>query len=59
MVSIQRTIEPVGPASLFAFSVDNKVLGGKIVYAVLLGMVYAGLDVAVQLPKTTWKHSQA
>jgi hypothetical protein len=58
MVSIQRTVGPAAAASLFAFSVDNNVLGGNFVYVVLLGIVCAGLCVVVQLPKTTWKHSQ-
>jgi hypothetical protein len=58
MVSIQRTVGPAAAASLFAFSVDNNVLGGNFVYVVLLVIVCGGLCVAVQLPKTTWKHSQ-
>ena len=55
MVSVQRTVGPAAAASLFAFSVENNVLGGNFVYVVLLVVVCAGLGVAVQLPKNTWK----
>ena len=53
MVSIQRTIGPAAAASLFAFSLENNILGGNFAYIVLLATVWAGLGVAVQLPKTT------
>ncbi|KAH8993664.1 major facilitator superfamily transporter [Lactarius deliciosus] len=36
MVSIQRTVGPAAAASLFAFSLDNNILGGNFVYVVLL-----------------------
>ncbi|KAI9443939.1 MFS general substrate transporter [Lactarius indigo] len=55
MVSIQRTIGPAAVASLFAFSLENNVLGGNFAYVVMLGMVWVGLGVAVQLPKEMWK----
>ena len=55
MVSVQRTVGPAAAASLFAFSLENNVLGGNFVYVVLLVVVCAGLGVAVQLPKNTWK----
>jgi L-cystine uptake protein TcyP (sodium:dicarboxylate symporter family) len=58
MASIQRTIGPAASASLFAFSLENNVLGGNFVYVVLLVIVLAGLGVAVQLPETTWKHDE-
>ena len=55
MVSVQRTVGPAAAASLFAFSLENNVLGGNFVYVVLLVVVCAGLGVAAQLPKNTWK----
>ncbi len=55
MVSIQRTVGPTAAASLFAFSLDNNILGGNFAYVVLPAIVWAGLGVAVQLPKTVWK----
>ena len=58
MVSMQRTVAPAAAASLFAFSLDNNVLGGNFAYAVLLVLVCAGLGVALQLPRSTWKHNQ-
>lgn len=58
MTSVQRTIGPAASASLFAFSLDQNILGGNFAYVVLLGVVWAGLGVAVQLPKDTWKHNK-
>ena len=58
VVSIQRTIGPAAAASLFAFSLDNNVLGGNFAYVVLLATVWIGLGVAVQLPKKTWRHNE-
>ena len=57
IVSIQRTIGPAAFASLFAFSLDNNILGGNFVYVVLIGIVWVGLGVALQLPKNMWKHN--
>jgi hypothetical protein len=58
MVSIQRTVGPAAAASLFAFSLEKNILGGNFVYVVLLGIVCAGLGLAVQLTKKTWKHNE-
>ncbi len=58
MVSIQRTVGPAAAASLFAFSLDNNILGGNLAYVVLLTLVWIGLGVAMQLPKNTWKHNE-
>jgi hypothetical protein len=55
MASIQRTIGPAASASLFAFSLDNNVLGGNFVYIVLLAIVWAGIGVSLQLPENMWK----
>ncbi|KAN0136114.1 major facilitator superfamily [Lactarius tabidus] len=57
MVSIQRTIGPATAASLFAFSLDNNILGGNLAYLVMLAIVFVGLRVAVQLPKSAWKQN--
>ncbi|KAF8267052.1 major facilitator superfamily domain-containing protein [Lactarius quietus] len=57
MASIQRTIGPAASASLFAFSLDSNIWGGNFVYVVLLGFVLAGLGVAAQLPRRTWRQS--
>ena len=58
MIAIQRTIGPATAASLFAFSLDNNILGGKFVYVVMLAIVWLGLGVAVQLPGTLWKDKE-
>ncbi|KAI9443966.1 MFS general substrate transporter [Lactarius indigo] len=58
VVSIQRTVGPAAAASLFAFSLNNNILGGNFAYVVLIALVCVGLGVAVQLPKSTWKHNE-
>ncbi|KAH9169218.1 MFS general substrate transporter [Lactarius sanguifluus] len=58
MVSIQRTVGPAAAASLFAFSLDNNILGGNFAYVVLLCLVWVGLAVAVQLPRGLWEHDR-
>jgi hypothetical protein len=42
MVAIQRTIGPAAAASLFAFSLENNILGGNFVYVVMLATVWLG-----------------
>ncbi|KAH9005430.1 MFS general substrate transporter [Lactarius hatsudake] len=58
MVSIQRTVGPAAAASLFAFSLDNNILGGNFAYVVLLCLVWVGLAVAVHLPRSLWEHDR-
>ena len=58
MIAIQRTIGPAAAASLFAFSLDNNILGGKFVYVVALAIVWIGLRIAVHLPENMWKIEQ-
>ncbi|KAH9054528.1 MFS general substrate transporter [Lactarius vividus] len=58
MVSIQRTVGPAAAASLFAFSLDNNILGGNFAYVVLLALVWIGLGIAVQLPRNLWEHDK-
>ncbi|KAH9046513.1 MFS general substrate transporter [Lactarius hengduanensis] len=55
VVSTQRAVGPAAAASLFAFSLQNNILGGQSAYAVLLSFACVGLCVAVQLPRNTWK----
>ncbi|KAI9453846.1 MFS general substrate transporter [Lactarius psammicola] len=55
VVSTQRAVGPAAAASLFAFSLQNNILGGQFAYAVLLSLAGVGLYVAVQLPRDTWK----
>lgn len=56
MVSIQRAIGPAAATSLFAFSLDNNLLGGNFAYVLLLVIVWAGLGLAVYLPTDMWKY---
>ncbi|KAH9056523.1 MFS general substrate transporter [Lactarius vividus] len=55
VVSTQRAVGPAAATSLFAFSLQNNVLGGQFAYAVLLSFACIGLCMAVQLPRNTWK----
>ena len=58
MVSIQHTVGPTAVTSLFAFSLDNNILGRNLVYAVVLATVWIGLGVALLLPENMWKHDE-
>ncbi|KAH9169629.1 hypothetical protein EDB89DRAFT_1908399 [Lactarius sanguifluus] len=55
VISTQRAVGPAAAVSLFAFSLQNNVLGGQSAYVVLLSFACVGLCVAVQLPRNTWK----
>lgn len=57
VVSIQRAVGPAVAVSLFAFSLQNDVLGGHFAYVVFLFLVGVALCVAIQLPRDTWKHA--
>ena len=57
VASVQRTFGPAAADSLFAFSVTNNILGGNLVYFVLLVVVCIGLWVAAKLPKHSWTHN--
>ena len=54
VVSIQRTIGPAAATALFAFSLENNVMGGNLAYMVLILLVIVGLFASVQLPNSTW-----
>ena len=53
VVSIQRTIGPAAATALFAFSLENNVMGGDFAYTVLILLVIVGLFASVQLPSST------
>ena len=58
VASIQRMVGPAVADWLFAFSIANNVLGGNLVYIVLLVLVCGGLYVAVQLPRQMWARDE-
>ncbi|KAI9443947.1 MFS general substrate transporter [Lactarius indigo] len=58
VVSVQRMIGPAAAASLFAYSLENNILGGNLVYVVLLALVWVGFGIATRLPKNMWKHNE-
>ncbi|KAH9027866.1 MFS general substrate transporter [Lactarius pseudohatsudake] len=53
---VNSVLSVVGPGAdlLFAFSLTHNVLGGKLAYVVLLGVVGVTLGFSTQLPKNTW-----
>jgi hypothetical protein len=53
-VSIQRTVGPAGATALFAYSLENNVMGGNFAYVVFLLLVFVALFAAVQLPSKLW-----
>ncbi|KAH9980690.1 MFS general substrate transporter [Russula compacta] len=55
--SVQHTVGPALADWLFAFSIQNNVLGGNFVYVVLLALVCGGLYVATLLPRQLWTQS--
>ncbi|KAH8985291.1 MFS general substrate transporter [Lactarius akahatsu] len=52
-ISVLRIVGP-GADWLFAFSLTHNVLGGKLAYVVLLGVVCVTLGISTQLPKNSW-----
>jgi len=54
--SIQRMVGPAVADWLFAFSIENNVLGGNFIYVVLFALVGVGVYVAAQLPRHIWTH---
>ena len=55
VASVQRTIAPAVADWLFAFSIEKNVLGGNLIYVILLALVCVGLYVATRLPRNMWK----
>jgi len=54
--SIARTIGPATATSLFAFSLQNQLLGGNAVYLVLVAFSFVGLFCVLRLPRQPWAH---
>ncbi|KAI0046335.1 major facilitator superfamily transporter [Auriscalpium vulgare] len=55
VTSVQRAIGPALSTSLFAFSLENNVMGGHFVYVVLILMSILAVGLATRLPRDTWK----
>ncbi|KAF8574316.1 MFS general substrate transporter [Ramaria rubella] len=51
LVSFTRAVGPTSAASLFAFSLERNLLGGQLVYLVLVVLVVLSLLAAARLPK--------
>ena len=49
-----RTVGPGLANSLFSLSIERQLLGGWLVYYVLIGIVGTAVCVAMQLPKQMW-----
>ena len=58
MLLVQRMVGLAAAASLFTFSLNKNILGGKFVYAVLLKIVCAGFGISVQLSENMWDHNE-
>ena len=56
VASVQGTIVPAATDWLFAYSISNDVLGGNLVYVVLISGVCVGLSVVAQVPRDAWNH---
>ncbi|KAJ7612121.1 member of major facilitator superfamily multidrug-resistance, DHA1 sub-family [Roridomyces roridus] len=53
-VSLMRTVGPGLANSLFSLSIEKQLLGGWLVYYVLMGVTGVAVWVAMQLPKKVW-----
>jgi len=53
-VSLARAIGPALSTSLYSFSIQNNLVGGYGVYAILASFSVAALFLAIQLPKKLW-----
>jgi hypothetical protein len=52
--SFARTFGPAASTSLFAFSVKQNILGGSLVYVIMIILSVGSLFVASQLPSKAW-----
>lgn len=48
--SIARAIGPAASTSMFAYSIQHKLMGGYAVYAVLVTISISAMGIAVKLP---------
>lgn len=56
--SVVRAIGPAAATSLFALSTSRGLLGGHLVYVVLLVGALGALGVASRLPREQWDHDK-
>ncbi|KAH9030844.1 MFS general substrate transporter [Lactarius deliciosus] len=54
LVNSVLSVVGLGADLLFVFSLTHNILGGKLAYIVLLGVVGVTLGFSTQLPKSTW-----
>ncbi|KAH9965561.1 major facilitator superfamily domain-containing protein [Lactifluus volemus] len=54
--SVHRSFGPAAADWLFAFSLINNILDGKLIYVVLLALVCVAQSIAAQLPRHKWTH---
>ncbi|KAG6864769.1 hypothetical protein C0991_007263 [Blastosporella zonata] len=52
MSSVVRTLAPTIASSLFSISQEMHLLGGYLVYAVIIGIVFTGCSISLLLPPT-------
>lgn len=46
-----RTIAPISASSLFSISMERQLLGGDLVYLVVVGIILAGIAFSLALPR--------
>ncbi|KAI0059266.1 MFS general substrate transporter [Artomyces pyxidatus] len=54
MVSVMRALGPAAANSLFSLSIQHNLLGGRLVYIVLLVMTIGSIGVGAMLPRQVW-----
>jgi len=53
-VSVMRAIGPAATNSLFSISIGRMIMGGWLVYYILVGVVLVSLFVGSFLPRKLW-----
>ncbi|KAI0270439.1 MFS general substrate transporter [Gloeopeniophorella convolvens] len=55
VASVQRSVGPAISASLFAFSLENNIMGGYGVFYALTALTFSAIWLATRLPRDSWK----
>jgi hypothetical protein len=58
LVSLTRAVGPAATASLFALSLEHNLLGGHLVYIVLIALVLLALSVSSRLANVMTRASE-
>ncbi|KDQ11871.1 hypothetical protein BOTBODRAFT_34961 [Botryobasidium botryosum FD-172 SS1] len=58
LISLVRAIGPAGATSLFALTIDQKLLGGFLIYAVFVAITAVAVSASTLLPKHAKRESE-